>query len=335
MRPGTIHAVFTTEDAICRGGHFLATSTMSETLYGAIHCFFKGEFLTNIDHPTIQSRVNAIVCYFYKALALGTPDPGKHLLCVHLPLCLTTIPVPGYLPDISTQGGLEQIMATVCLVELHSVISFSSYQPTNEELVAWRLQEDNISIDDALSLYDISAATYASRMENIYSRGRAIALLKAVLGQVTIQDRDGKIVDGWGELFIPMLAQLIVALRGYYETAFEQVEDDEDDEDGEDAEGVDEDGEPDAEGLREQQDSEHDDFFVPSKDLFHRQLQWVSSRWPELQAAVDGKLASEDDNNEFLAWDFPQITVMVLPFAPSRKKFFSPAGLYLQLITPL
>ncbi|RXW15232.1 hypothetical protein EST38_g10618 [Candolleomyces aberdarensis] len=317
MRPGTIHAVFTTEDAICRGGHFLATSTMSETLYGAIHCFFKGELLTNIDHPTIQSRVNVIVCYFYKALALGAPD--------------LTIPAPGYLPDVSTQDGLEQIMATVCLVELHNVISFSSYQPTNEELVAWRLQEDSISTGDALSLYDISAATYASRMENIYSRGRAIALLKAVLGRVTIQERGGKAVDGWGELFIPMLAQLIVALRGYYETAFERVEGGEDDED---AEGVDEDGEPDAEGLQEQLGSEQDDFFIPSKVLFHRQLQWVSSRWPELQAAVDKKLASEDDDNEFLAWDFPQITVLVSPFTPSRKKSFSPAGLYLQLITP-
>ena len=84
MRPGTIHAVFTTEDAICRGGHFLATHTMSETLYGAIHCFFKGIVLTNIDHPTIQSRVNVIICYFYMALVLGLSDVGKHSLGICL-----------------------------------------------------------------------------------------------------------------------------------------------------------------------------------------------------------------------------------------------------------
>jgi hypothetical protein len=83
MRPGTIHAVFTSADAICRGGHFLATSTMSETLYGAIHCFFKSQTITNIDHPTIQSRINVMVCYFYKAFVLCTPELGK---CSYLPL---------------------------------------------------------------------------------------------------------------------------------------------------------------------------------------------------------------------------------------------------------
>jgi hypothetical protein len=84
MRPGTIHAVFTPANAICRGGHFLATSTMSKTLYGAIHCFFKGRTLTNIDHPTIQSRVNVIICYFYKVYVLCTPELSKQL-----PLSLT------------------------------------------------------------------------------------------------------------------------------------------------------------------------------------------------------------------------------------------------------
>ncbi|KAJ2932051.1 hypothetical protein H1R20_g5050, partial [Candolleomyces eurysporus] len=68
MRPCAVHAAFTTADAICRGGHFLATSTMSQTLYGAIHSFFKGNVITNIDQPGIQSRVNAIVCYFYKSM---------------------------------------------------------------------------------------------------------------------------------------------------------------------------------------------------------------------------------------------------------------------------
>ncbi|RXW12837.1 hypothetical protein EST38_g13015 [Candolleomyces aberdarensis] len=208
MRPGTVHAVFTPANAICRGGHFLATSTMPETLYGMIHCFFKGKMLTNIDHPTIQSRINAIVCYFYKALFLGTPDL-----------------VTGYLPDISTQDGLQQLIATVCLVELHNMICLESYQPTNEELVAWRLQEDGISIDDALSLYDVSSVAYSSRMENIYSRGRAISVLKATLGRVTTQGEDGKTVDGWNDLFVPMLAWLLVALQGYYNMAFDQAED--------------------------------------------------------------------------------------------------------------
>ena len=221
--------------------------------------------------------------------------------------------VPGYLPDILTQDGLEQLMATVCLVELHDVISFASYQPTNDELLAWRLQADNVSIDDALSLYDVSAATYAARMENIYSRGRAAALLTSVLGQVRIQDGDGKVVDGLSEVFIPMLAQLIVGMQGYYTAAFKQLEEDED------AECEDEDKDED-DG---QQDAEHNECIVPPKTLFQRQLLWSSSRWPGLQAEVNEKLASEDSNNEFLAFDFPQVTVTaVSPPTPPGKNCF-------------
>ncbi|RXW19485.1 hypothetical protein EST38_g6372 [Candolleomyces aberdarensis] len=299
MRPGTVHAVFTPRDAICRGGHFLATSTMSRTLYGAIHCFFRESLLTNIDHPTIQSRVNAIVCYFYKALALGTSDLG-------------------FLPNVSTQDGLEQLLATICLVELQNVICSSSYRPTGEELVAWRLSNAGISIDDALSLYDISAATYAMRMENIYSRGRGISLLKAVFGRITIQDRDGKVVDGWSALFIPMLAHLIVALQRYYQMTFEQVGDGEGDNR---AEPMEQDDRSDAEedlregGEEKEHEDEFDDVAIPPQTLFYRQLQWSSSRWPELQAAVD-ELTLETTN--FLAWEFPPITITaVSPFAPS------------------
>lgn len=190
-------------------------------------------------------------------------------------------------------------MATVCLVELHNVICSSSYAPTNEELVAWRLQQDNISIDDALSLYDISATPYGSRMENIYSRGRAISLLKSILGRSTIHDEHGNKVDGWGELFIPMLAHLIAALRRYYETAFLQVQDDDDDSGAE----------------------EYDDFIVPPEDLFNHQLQWSTSRWPELQAAVKNS-TSQDYDSKCLAWDFPKVTITVDLPTPSREAPF-------------
>ena len=132
-------------------------------------------------------------------------------------------------------------------------------------------------------------------MENIYGRGRAIAMLKAVLGRVTIQDREGKTLDGWDELFIPMLAWLIVALRGYYKAAFGQLDQDDESEAEED--------------LQEQQCAEHNDFDIPPEILFDRQLEWSSSRWPELQAEVN-RLTAQDESSEFLAWDFPHITVI-------------------------
>lgn len=217
-------------------------------------------------------------------------------------------------------------MATVCLVELHNVICFSSYIPTNEELVAWRLHADGISIDDALSLYDISAATYGSRMENIYSRGRAISVLKSILGRVTIHDVDGNTVDGWGKLFIPMLAHLIAALQRYYEMAFMQVEGGGDDDMDK---GADQDNGSDAD--EEQRCAEYDNFTVPLKILFDRQLEWSTSRWPELQAAVK-ESTSENYDSEYLAWDFPKVTIAVNPPTSSRKKPFLNTSILLQLM---
>ena len=72
-----------------------------------------------------------------------------------------------------------------------------------------------------------------------------------------------------------------------------------------------------------QQDAEHNECIVPPKTLFQRQLLWSSSRWPGLQAEVNEKLASEDSNNEFLAFDFPQVTVTaVSPPTPPGKNCF-------------
>lgn len=71
MRPNTLHAVLTITDSLCHGGHFLATSCLDRTVYGAVHSFFEGNVATNIDHPSIQGRMNSIACFFYRTLALN------------------------------------------------------------------------------------------------------------------------------------------------------------------------------------------------------------------------------------------------------------------------
>ena len=125
-----------------------------------------------------------------------------------------------------------------------------------------RLHVDGVSIDDALSLYDISASPHGSCMENIYGRGRAVALLKATFYKMTLTNSDGQQLDGWDDLFIPMLSQLIVGLQAYYDAAFQGQEDSDDEEEG--------------------QAKTYSDFDVPSCDLFPQQLQWSAFCWPEL-----------------------------------------------------
>lgn len=168
-----------------------------------------------------------------------------------------------------------------------------------------------MSVEDALTHYDVSATPYSQRMENVYSRGRAVALLKAVLGRLTIQDSRGNILEGWSELFIPMLAHLVVALRTYYQMAFEDREDDD--------------------GDNSDDEDELVDFIIPPLALFEHQLEWTEHRWPELAAAVKELSTDNYDSSCLLAWDFPSITITaVAPLVPSGELLFG-SGSVIQL----
>lgn len=57
MRPGTVHAVVTPEPSICRGGHFYATSTIRDTIYGIFHTFSAYTYITNAVHKAASEKL--------------------------------------------------------------------------------------------------------------------------------------------------------------------------------------------------------------------------------------------------------------------------------------
>ena len=84
MQPNTLHAALTLADSLCHGGHFLATTCLDRTVYGAVHSFFEGDIATNADHESIQGRMNSMACFFYTTIVLNQTLPGgqcfPHLL---------------------------------------------------------------------------------------------------------------------------------------------------------------------------------------------------------------------------------------------------------------
>jgi len=68
MRPNTPHAVFSPENAICHGGHFYATSTMQDTMFGIVHSFVGPMSLTNADKPTHGIVLRRIAGFYHDAL---------------------------------------------------------------------------------------------------------------------------------------------------------------------------------------------------------------------------------------------------------------------------
>lgn len=85
MRPNTPHIVFTLEHAVCIGGHFYATSTLQDTLYGLEHNFFLGHLITNTEHIASRLLLRRFAHFFHRRLighSTSTSRKVSHLLCV-------------------------------------------------------------------------------------------------------------------------------------------------------------------------------------------------------------------------------------------------------------
>lgn len=67
MDPNRAHAVWTLEHAICSGGHFIPTATLEKTAFGLIHTFFRGDVITNAEHPEIWPLLQRQLIYYHKA----------------------------------------------------------------------------------------------------------------------------------------------------------------------------------------------------------------------------------------------------------------------------
>lgn len=66
-------------------------ATISGSILGSIHTFFKGNTITNADKPTYNTRVNAIAIFLHKSIFQGPPTTeGKSL---NSSVCLSREPL--------------------------------------------------------------------------------------------------------------------------------------------------------------------------------------------------------------------------------------------------
>ena len=68
MRPNTLHAVYTPEHAVCRGGHFLATSTIQDTFSALVHCFVCESIITNSSHTESRLILAEMINFYHTVL---------------------------------------------------------------------------------------------------------------------------------------------------------------------------------------------------------------------------------------------------------------------------
>ncbi|KAJ3549148.1 hypothetical protein NMY22_g993 [Coprinellus aureogranulatus] len=205
MRPGTLHAVYTAEHSICSGGHFLPTSCLWRTVVGYIHSFMEEEILTNIDHVSIRSRLNAIASFFFKVYILG----DFHGLD------------EGHLPDVTTREGLMNLIIFACGIEIQHAVCSDAYRTTSDSSIIAGIKARGLAEEDdlgeALGLYDISKVSHQMRLETMYARARIHLVVKAVLENTSIMDTDGIPRDSWNHIFVPTLTRLLYGCLDYFE----------------------------------------------------------------------------------------------------------------------
>ncbi|KAJ2923801.1 hypothetical protein H1R20_g13292, partial [Candolleomyces eurysporus] len=159
----------------------------------------------------------------------------------------------------------------------------TSYRPTeNLILIETLAKKNSLSPEEALWKYDVSSMPHEARVHNIASRARVRIILREIFSQITVLDGAGALQEPWKFLFFPTLAWYIHALKGYYERSFGQ------------------------DSLATKGLSKED---VPDRNLFYRQLEWTSRRWPELKPLVD-QLEQQNIKADNLVYALPPFTIL-------------------------
>ena len=116
MRPNTPHFVLTPKAAICHGGHFYATSTIRETVFGVFHMFSLSKAITNTEH-SLDSRLllQRLIAYIHHTLVRGQFDPQS-----------PGLPSP-HIPDVRTLEGTLDLFYLCIIGELGDFLDPTAY----------------------------------------------------------------------------------------------------------------------------------------------------------------------------------------------------------------
>ncbi|KAF8183454.1 hypothetical protein BJ912DRAFT_928211 [Pholiota molesta] len=125
MCPGTMHAAYTSENAICHGGHFYATATMKDTLCGLIQSFVASNYMTNTYHSGSHLLLRRIITFYFEGLEQNKwdmDDPVRE----HLPK-LMPLDAASDDPDVNSMEHAENLFSACCLAIFSNVLDPKTY----------------------------------------------------------------------------------------------------------------------------------------------------------------------------------------------------------------
>ena len=208
MRPNTPHAVFSPEDVICHGGHFYATSTMQDTMFGIVHTFISPASLTNAEKSTHGVLLRRIAGFYHDVLVLKQlEEDGKSfsfsLILTLIKLTVLTFFIPeydqGHVPKLTNFNSVINLFTFCNVMILMNVLDLRTYQ---------RPQGDYLWYT-----YDVNSIPAKERYEMSYARGRCWDILLWFFHVYQIFDKDtGESINGFEEVAVSYLSHQCSAI---------------------------------------------------------------------------------------------------------------------------
>jgi hypothetical protein len=130
MKPFSNHAVVTPESTVCRGGHFLSTTTIRQTCLGFLTTFAMRSIVTNTEHTTAALHSFQQLIKFWNGVILDDVNGTPFLcLCPCLTMEISGDIWPPHVQNITEFSGIVDIFSLANIVEISEILHPQAYDP--------------------------------------------------------------------------------------------------------------------------------------------------------------------------------------------------------------
>ncbi|KAF8960610.1 hypothetical protein BDZ97DRAFT_1605550, partial [Flammula alnicola] len=207
MRPNTPHAVFTLEHSVFEGGHFYATSTIRDTLYGLIHCFVAERYISNTSHGASRFLLRQMLAFYHTALVKGEVERDERAWA--------------HVPNLETMDGFKELLTICYLGVLMNVLDFETYSyPGQEPGAALTPKQEQRHM-----LHDYNAMSLLNRLACTHARGLALDLLEWVECNYELRETipgESAVIKDMHSVFALAMNRLCLSLMLYKQLAQQQ-----------------------------------------------------------------------------------------------------------------
>lgn len=177
MRPNTLHSVYTPEPAVCRGGHYYATSTLQDTFAALVHTFVIDLVCTNATYLESRFILAAMINFYHTALVKQVTISGQSSPILNIFRLWFWFWEQGsskaHVPDITKEESFIDLLVACSLGVLINVLCHLTYTAPGLDRT-WAMDESQMHL---WNQYDVNGLSEDDRKLLCLARGQSIELI--------------------------------------------------------------------------------------------------------------------------------------------------------------